>query len=124
MILADTSIWIDYFRRSGLRTELRNLLNTRQVVIHPFVIAELALGSLQNRRQTLADLDRLPKIRVAALREVRRLIEARALYSKGIGLTDTHLIASCLMFPPTLLWTTDARLLQVAESLSIRAKVP
>ena len=124
MILADTSIWIDYFRRSGLRTELRNLLNTRQVVIHPFVITELALGSLQNRRQTLADLDRLPKIRVAALREVRRLIEARALYSKGIGLTDTHLIASCLMCPPTLLWTTDARLLQVAESLSIRAKVP
>lgn len=124
MILADTTIWIDYFRRSGARPELGNLLNQRQILMHPFVIAELALGSLQNRIRTLVDLDNLPKIKVATLSEVRRLIEARGLYAKGIGLTDAYLIASCLLVPQTLLWTTDVRLGGVADAAGIRAKIP
>lgn len=124
MILADTSIWVDYFRQPGLHPEMRNLLNNRQIVIHPFVIAELALGSLHNRVQTLADLDKLPKVLVAGMSEIRRLIEARMLYSRGIGLTDAHLVASCLISPPTALWTRDSRLGNVADSLGIRARVP
>jgi hypothetical protein len=124
MILADTTIWIDYFRQPGLRSELRNLLNGRQVVMHPFLIAELALGSLHNRLQTLADLENLPRVRVAELTEVRQMIEARSLYSKGIGVTDAHLIASCLLSPPTMLWTSDIRLGNVAASLGIRATIP
>jgi predicted nucleic acid-binding protein len=124
MILADTTIWIDYFRQSGLKPELRNLLTRRQVVMHPFVIAELALGSLRDRLQTLSDLENLPQLRVAELTEVRRMIEARLLYSKGIGLTDAHLIASCLLFPPTVLWTSDIRLGNVAASLGIGATIP
>lgn len=123
MILADTTIWIDYFRQSGLRPELRNLLNGRQVVMHPFLIAELALGSLHNRLQTLSDLENLPRIRVAELTEVRQMIEARSLYARGIGLTDAHLIASCLLSPPTMLWTSDLRLENVAASLGIRATI-
>jgi hypothetical protein len=124
MILADTTIWIDYFRRSGLRPELRILLNARQVVMHPFLIAELDLGSLHNRLQTLSDLENLPQARVAELNEVRQMIEARSLHSKGIGLTDAHLIASCLLAPPTMLWTSDIRLGNVAASLGIRATIP
>ena len=123
MILADTTIWVDYFRQSGLRPGLRNLLNGRQVVMHPFLIAELALGSLHDRLQTLADLENLPQVRVAELAEVRQMIEARSLYSKGIGLTDAHLIASCLLSPPTKLWTLDIRLGNVAASLGIRAAI-
>ncbi len=124
MILADTTIWMDYFRQSGLRPQLRNLLNGRQVVMHPFLIAELALGSLHNRLQTLSDLQNLPQVGVAQLTEVRQMIEARALYSKGIGLTDAHLIASCLLCPPTMLWTSDMRLGNVAAALGIRAIIP
>jgi predicted nucleic acid-binding protein len=124
MILADTTIWIDYFRGAGLRSELRNLLNARQVVMHPFLIAELALGSLHNRLQTLSDLENLPQVRVAELTEVRQMIEARSLYSKGIGLTDAHLIASCLLSPQTRLWTSDMRLGNVAASIGIRATIP
>jgi hypothetical protein len=124
MILADTTIWIDYFRRSGLRPGLRNLLNTRQVVMHPFLIAELALGSLHDRLQTLSDLENLPQVKVAELTEVRQMIEARSLHSKGIGLTDAHLIASCLLAPPTMLWTSDTRLGNAAASLGVRATIP
>ena len=127
MILADTSIWIDHFRSGNLRSrnnELRKHLNEGQIVIHPSIIAELALGSLQERTKTLALLDLLPQVRVAQLSEVRRMIEARRLYSLGIGLTDAHLIASVFINPSTLLWTRDKRLRKAAEGLGIHASLP
>jgi hypothetical protein len=46
------------------------------------------------------------------------------LYGLGIGLTDAHLIASLLIDPPTLLWTTDKQLRKAAESLGIHANLP
>jgi predicted nucleic acid-binding protein len=100
---------------------MRRRLNQGSIAIHPFIVAELALGSLQNRDRTLALLDLLPQVRVAQLSEVRLTIEARRLYSLGIGLTDAHLIASVFINPPTLLWTKDKRLRKAAESLGIQA---
>jgi predicted nucleic acid-binding protein len=122
LILADTSVWIEHLR-SGNK-DLRWHLDQRQIVIHPFIIAELALGSLKDRTKTLALLDLLPQIRVARLNELRLTIEARRLYNLGIGLTDAHLIASVLIDSPTLLWTRDKRLRQVAENLGIHANLP
>lgn len=119
MILADTSVWIDHLR-SGNK-ELQKLLENGQIVIHPFVIAELALGSLRERPETLALLDLLPQAQVARMEEVRLAIEARRLYNHGIGLIDAHLIASCLIHPPTRLWTKDKRLRKVAESFRLHA---
>jgi predicted nucleic acid-binding protein len=122
VILADTSVWVDHFRKDN--PEMRNQLANRQIVMHPFVAAELALGSLHDRTRTLAFLDLLPPLRMAQLNEVRQMIEARSLYSLGIGLIDAHLIASVLINPPTLLWTTDKRLRTVANALGIHAYLP
>jgi predicted nucleic acid-binding protein len=122
VILADANIWIDFFR--SRKPELRKLLENNQIMMHPFLIAELALGSLHDRSGTLAKLDHTPQLRVAHLRDVRRMIEARNLDAQGIGLTDAHLIASCLATPGTLLWTSDARLRRVANSLGISADLP
>jgi hypothetical protein len=127
LILADTSIWIDHFRSGSLRSgnkELRKHLNEGQIVIHPAIIAELALGSLEERTKTLALLDLLPQVRVAQLSEVRRMIEARRLDSLGIGLIDAQLIASVFINPPTVLWTRDKRLRKAAEGLGIHANLP
>jgi predicted nucleic acid-binding protein len=121
LILADTSIWIEHLR-SGNK-EMRKHLNEGNVVIHPFIIAELALGSLQERTKTLALLDLLPQVRIAQLNEVRLTIEARSLYSRGIGLIDAHLIASVFINPPILLWTRDKQLRKVAEGLGIHASL-
>jgi predicted nucleic acid-binding protein len=122
LILADTSIWIDHLR-SGNK-EMRKHLDQGHIVIHPFIIAELALGSLKERTKTLALLDLLSQVRVAQLSEVRLTIEARHLYSLGIGLTDAHLIASVFINPSTLLWTRDKRLRKFAEALDIHASLP
>jgi predicted nucleic acid-binding protein len=122
LILADTSVWIDHLR-SGNK-ELRRRLDQGQIVIHPFIIAELSLGSLGEHTKTLAVLDLLPQVRVARLSELRLMIEARRLYNLGIGLTDAHLIASVFIDSPTLLWTRDKRLRQVAENLGVHASLP
>ena len=121
MILADTSIWIDHLR-SGNKEMIKHLQQGR-IVIHPFIIAELALGSLPKRTQTLALLDLLPQVRMPQLAEVRLMIEARGLYSLGIGLIDAHLIASVFINTPTLLWTGDKSLRKVAERFGIHASL-
>ena len=122
MILADTSVWIDHLRSEN--KEMRRHLNQGRIVIHPLVVAELALGSLRDRTRTLALLDLLPQVKVAQLREVRLMIESRRLYNLGIGLVDAQLIASIFIDPPTLLWTKDKPLRKVAEALGIHTNLP
>jgi predicted nucleic acid-binding protein len=122
LILADTSVWIDHLRFGD--KDMRELLNRGQIVIHPFVVAELALGSIKDRAKTLALLDLLPQARIAQLNELRLTIESRRLYSVGIGFTDAHLIASVLIDSPTLLWARDKKLRKVAENLGIHTSLP
>jgi predicted nucleic acid-binding protein len=121
LILADTSVWIDHFRSGD--QELQKLLAQGQIVIHPFVIAELALGSLRQRMKTLAWFDLLPQMQVARMNEVRLTIESRRLYSLGIGLIDAHLMASVLIHPSTLLWTRDQRLRKVADGFGLHTNL-
>jgi predicted nucleic acid-binding protein len=122
VILADTSIWVDYLRSRNPSMEER--LSRGQIVMHPFIVAEIALGSLHNRRKRLEEMESLLEVKVAQLHEVRHMIEAHTLYSKGIGLTDAHLIASCLMTPGTQLWTRDGNLEKVAKAVGIHVNLP
>ncbi len=122
MILADTSVWVDYLRSRDSKME--NLLGKGQIAMHPFIVAEIALGSLHNRQKILAEMEALLEVQVAQLTEVRHMIEAHSLYSRGIGLTDAHLVASCLMTPGTQLWTRDGALLKIAQTLGIQANLP
>jgi len=122
LILADTSIWIDHLRSQN--KQMRELLHQGRIVIHPFIVAEVALGSLRDRTRTLALLDLLPQVRVAQMHEVRLIIESRHLYNRGIGLTDAQLIASVFINPSALLWTRDKPLRKVAEALGIHADLP
>ena len=46
MTLVDTSIWIDHLRRSNER--LLRMPEQGQVLIHYYVIGEVALGNLRN----------------------------------------------------------------------------
>ena len=51
MILVDTSVWVEHLRRGLPR--LATLLQEGEVLIHPWVVGELACGSLRNRSQVL-----------------------------------------------------------------------
>lgn len=122
MILADTSVWVDHLRAND--EGLSALLETGGVVCHPFVVAEIALGSLRDRATVLGLLDGLPAPPVATPGEVRALIEARRLHGRGIGFVDASLLASCLLVPGTGLWTRDRRLGAAAASLGLGTADP
>lgn len=117
MILVDTSVWIDHFRR-GIAA-LEHALSQGAVVIHPFVTGELACGMLKDRDRTLAGLSDLPQVIPAADDEVLALIERQRLFGRGVGLVDLHLVASTLLTPGTRLWTLDRRLLRLTQKLNI-----
>jgi hypothetical protein len=119
VILADTSIWIDFFR--GTQPRLADLLRDGAIAMHPFIVAELALGSLGNREQKFALLESLWQVRVAELGEVRQLVESHTLYARDLGLIDVHLLASCLLTPGVQLWTRDAALEKAAALLGVGA---
>ena len=120
-ILPDTSVWVAHFRSAD--ANLQQMLRAGRVRMHPYVVSELALGSLANRAGTLADLRSLPQAPVAEQFEVDRLIENRRLFSCGIGFVDLHLIASALLEGNTAVWTLDKRFAEVAEELGLRAQV-
>jgi predicted nucleic acid-binding protein len=121
MILADTSIWIDHFRRSDSR--LARFLDHGDVVMHPFVLGELALGYVPKIAEMIEDLRTLPKAAVADPDEVLEFIAHRALSGSGIGYVDAHLLASAALAPETFLWTGDKRLHTAAHSLSLAADI-
>ena len=117
MILVDTSVWVDHLRKE-LRL-LAEMLTRGQVLVHPFVIGELALGSIRQRGIFLKRLALLPAAEVAHADEVLALIEANGLHASGIGYVDAHLVASARMTPDTQLWTHDQRLAAVANQLGV-----
>jgi hypothetical protein len=121
MILADTSVWVDHFRKRDF--ELYQQLQRNNISIHPFVVTELVLGNLPKREKTIAYLDLLPMVKVAQMSEVRHMIEAHALFQRGIGFVDAHLIASTFITPNTVLWSRDKRLRDIAKTVGLNADV-
>ena len=119
MILVDTSVWIDHLRRA--EPKLQQLLESEQVVTHPLIRLELALGSIANRDKVLADLALLLHAPVANSDELFELVESRKLSRRGIGVTDLHLLASALLDRSILIWTRDRRLGEVAHEIGVRA---
>ena len=120
MILVDTSVWIDHFRKSD--TGLKQLLRREQVVTHPFVIGEIALGHLKNRIVILDSLYNLPAATLASDLEVIKLIDIHGLAGTGIGYMDAHLLASLKLMPGALLWTRDKKLRTVVASFALELK--
>lgn len=111
----DTSVWVDHFRRPN--QALVDLLLQDAVLIHPWVLGELACGSPPSRAQTLADLAALRPARVATVDEVMALVERERLYGQGCGLVDLGLLASTLLTEGARLWTLDRRLATMAGRL-------
>ena len=112
MILVDTSVWVDHLR-SGVPL-LANLLQEGEVLIHPWVIGEIACGNLRNRQQVLDLLLGLTTALVASDSEVLLLIERGNLMGRGIGYVDAHLLAAAKLSRCGL-WTQDRRLAVLAQ---------
>jgi predicted nucleic acid-binding protein len=115
LILVDTSVWVDHLRRGD--QGLVGLLERSSVVMHPFVVGEIACGSLRDRESILELLQDLPPAVVADSDEVLQFIERHVLHGKGIGYVDVHLLASVALTEGAKLWTRDMKLHRIAAAL-------
>lgn len=119
MILADTSVWIDHLRARD--ETLARLLGDGMILSHPFVCGEIALGNLRQREAVLDLLANLPQVEVATNAEVLDFIDRHALFGRGIGYVDAHLLAAVRLSAGATLWTRDRRLHGVADALGLTA---
>jgi len=117
MILVDTSVWVDHFRATNHALAAR--LDAGAVLMHPFVTGELALGQLRQRKTVLTALSDLPQALVATDVEILGFIDRHAIYGRGIGYVDVHLLAAVRLTADAKLWTSDRRLHGIAEELSL-----
>jgi len=122
VILVDTSVWVDHLRVGD--KALSSLLDAGMVLAHPFVIGELALGNLRQRGIVLSALSNLPHASVATDAEVLHFIDRHALFGRGIGYVDTHLLAAARLTAGAELWTNDKRLHGVAVQLGLAMTLP
>ena len=118
MTLADTSVWVEHLRSDD--HELATLLEDGGVLCHPFVVGELACGSLSDREHFLHLLAALPQAELAEHREVLLLVRTRRIHGRGLGWIDMHLLASASL-ERCVLWTLDKRLETVARELGVAA---
>lgn len=118
MIVADTSVWVHHIRESSADFLLH--LNSDQVLMHSWVVGELALGNLSRRDAFLKFLKRLPPVVEARDEEVMEMIDGNRLQGSGIGWVDAHLLASARLSKASL-WTRDRRLFAVAQRLGVAA---
>ena len=119
MILVDSSVWVEHLRRGEPR--LAALLEAGQVLMHPFVLGELACGHLRQRAAVIGFMQQLPHAIVADDDECLQLIAKRQLMGAGIGYVDVHLLAASLLTEPARLWTYDRKLHALAERMGLAA---
>jgi predicted nucleic acid-binding protein len=116
VILVDTSIWVNHLRRhDGV---LAAHLEAGEVLCHPYVIGEIALGVLKQRREVLELLAALPSALVVSHDDAMTFVEQRRLAGLGVGWVDIHLTASAVVSRAKL-WTADRRLADVARALRL-----
>ena len=117
MILADTSVWVDHLRGGDALFE--RALVAGSILIHPYVIGEIALGHLRRRKLILDGMSELPMATVAADEEVLNLIDREKLFGRGVGYIDAHLLAAARLSGNAALWTRDRQLREVAQALGL-----
>ncbi len=116
-VLVDASIWIDHLRAAN--TDLVGLLANRSALGHPWVIGEVALGSLADRAGTIQLLTELPPATTATHAEAMAMISEHRLFGRGLGYVDTHLLAATRLTTGARLWTRDRRLREAATDLGV-----
>lgn len=117
MTCVDTSIWIDHLHVS--QPTLVDLLDQDEVGCHPYVIEELALGSIGGRETVLRLLESLHQFPMLSHAELMNLVNARQLWGRGLSAVDAHLMGSVALVSGARLWTRDTRLISACRDAGV-----
>jgi predicted nucleic acid-binding protein len=121
MVIVDTSVWVDSMRTRDDR--LNGWIISEEILQHPFVTAEISMGSFasaKDRFRTVDLLESFEQLEVADSQRFHEFVANRALFGTGIGFADAHLLLACVDSPTTRLVTRDKRLMGQAERLEIK----
>ncbi len=113
-VIIDTSTWIAHFKKYSRNVE--RALKGGLVILHPWIIGELALGDIPHRLRTLRDLKLLPQVRVLPVDETFEFIERFELSGSGLGWVDINILLSALSEGMGLI-TEDKKLRKTWEHL-------
>jgi predicted nucleic acid-binding protein len=116
VILADSSVWIHHFRKP--QELLPQLIGRGELYIHPYVVCELALGSVPDRPKLISFLQSLPSFGQSEPSGLLLFVQKQELHGKGVGMIDAALLQCCAQ-SEALLWTIDKRLFAQADRLGI-----
>ena len=118
-ILVDTSVWIDHLHKKDpvLITHLQN----SEVLLHPFIIGELSLGTIKNKNNFMRELSHLTLITEATHNEVIFFAQKHSSEGSGIGWIDVHLLASAALSNAHI-YTKDKNFQKIADK-TLRHKV-
>ena len=115
MILIDTSVWIDHFRKPV--QAVIEALRGRRVVMHPFIIGELAAGTFSNWEKAIMQLKAFPVAQAVGEDAYFEAIRQHKLMGSALSFVDIHLIAATLANDGMRLLAHDRRLHAHAERL-------
>jgi len=117
VILLDSSVWIDHIRQPepGVAAALAD----GKVIQHPFVTAEISLGSIKDRLRMVTMLEALPAARVVGTGGWWRWVGEAGRQGGGLGGVEALLRACASDWGGPRLWTRDKRLLAQAERLGL-----
>lgn len=116
MVLVDTSVWINHFRKGDKKLE--SLLMEGKAAVHEFIIGELACGNFKNYDEILGLINNLHRSKKITIEEYLLFIRRNKLNGKGMGFVDIHLLASSKLsgYP---LFTHDKKLSAAAKDLKL-----
>jgi len=121
MIIADTSVWIDYLKGSNyVKKEFEELLHKRKILAVSAVFGELLQGARNSREVNIISgfWINLPKLSEDDL-FIRsgNLSRKHKLFAMGIGLIDCYILAAAIQ-ENVGIWTLDKKLVRVIHLLS------
>lgn len=107
---------MDHLRRGD--EGLSALIAEGMILVHRYVLEELACGHIPQRKAFFNAAQRMEKAPETSHEEYMGLIETARLDGKGLGMTDVHLLASARLAGARL-WTRDAALRKAAQALGV-----
>lgn len=114
MVLADTNIFIDFFRKRADSEEFARLLENGEVLLHPFVEGELHLSRIPPEVKAL--LTYLPRAHVIDHELLLDFVEKYRDKIRNVGYVDLHIYLSAAYEGARLL-TRDNDLSELGRAL-------
>ncbi len=116
MIIADTSVWVDFFKKTDASIDVRmtEYLKGRVVYGLSAVFGELLQGVRDDREEKiiLSYWKSLPRLEERNLFiDAGKMSYQYKLYSKGVGLIDCYILAAAKLYQLEI-WSLDNKLLQ------------